>query len=122
MPAGTPDAAAPLLLTPAAVRRLLAAGERVTVLDARGSAAYAKAGERVAGDLRLPPREAGARAAELPRDGWLLAYCTCLGDGLAVRVAERLRASGLPRAAAIAGGLDGCREAGLRVVAIDSAP
>ena len=121
MPDETSDAA-PLLLDPTAVRRRLAAGERVTVLDVRGSAAYARARERVAGDLRLPPREATARAAELPHDGWLLAYCTCLGDGLAIRVAARLRAAGCPHAAAIAGGLDGCRAAGLHVVAIDSAP
>lgn len=55
-------------------------------------------------------------AGELPREAWLVAWCTCLNDGLAARVAERLRAAGFARAYAIRGGLEGCRAAGLGVV------
>jgi hypothetical protein len=36
---------------------------------------------------------------------------------LAARVADRLREAGFPRAFAIAGGLEGCRVAGLPVIA-----
>ena len=65
-----------LKIAPAEVRRRLEEGENVTVVDARGRSAYARSGERIAGDLRvegtrgLPPV-----LSQLPR-GWILAYCT----------------------------------------------
>lgn len=66
-----------LLISPAEVRGLLDRGEPLVVLDARGRAAYARAAERVAGDRRVPERDAfAAWAAGLPRGAWLLAYCT----------------------------------------------
>jgi rhodanese-related sulfurtransferase len=113
MPEQSPE---PLLLGPSEVRRLLAGGETVIVLDARGRAAFARSGERVAGDVRAPGTRDLAWAAGLPRDAALLAYCTCLDDGLAVRVAARLREAGFPRAYAVRGGLEGCRATGLEVV------
>jgi rhodanese-related sulfurtransferase len=105
-----------LLLEPEDVRRLRAAGEPVVVLDARGSAAYARSPERVEGDVRVTSKDPLEWAGDLPRDAWLVAWCTCLNDGLAARVAERLRAAGFARAYAIRGGLAGCRAAGLKVV------
>lgn len=111
-----PTISADFLIDPDQIRRLLERSERVVVLDARGRAAYARAVERVDGDVRAPGKDASGWGDDLPRDAWLLAYCTCLNDGLAVRVAERLRAAGFPRAFAIAGGLDGCRAAGLPVI------
>lgn len=66
----------PLLLTPEAVRRLIEDGETVVVLDARGRAAFARATERVAGDLRATSADLAALAPTLPRSAWLLAYCT----------------------------------------------
>jgi hypothetical protein len=69
-----------LLISPAEVRRRLAAGETPTVLDARGSAAFARATERVAGDLRAAGRDLSELIAALDagpgRGAWLLAYCT----------------------------------------------
>ncbi|HKI02845.1 MAG TPA: hypothetical protein VKK31_12795 [Thermoanaerobaculia bacterium] len=96
--------------------RLRERGEPLTVLDARGRAAFARGAERVAGDVRAEGSKELSWAGALPREGWLLAYCTCLGDGLAVRVATRLREAGFPRACAVAEGLEGCRAAGLPVV------
>jgi len=109
-----------VLISPAEVRRRLAAGEKPTVLDARGSAAFASSGERVEGDLRAIGRDLSGLIAILEtgpgRNAWLLAYCTCLGDGLAARVAVKLRAAGFPAAYAVIGGLEGCAAAGLPVV------
>lgn len=70
------NAVPPLTIDPSEVRRLLAAGEPVIVLDARGRAAFARSRERVAGDLRAPGTRDLGWAAGLPRDAWLLAYCT----------------------------------------------
>lgn len=69
-----------LLLSPEEVRRLLAGGEirgePVAVLDARGRAAWARSGERIAGDLRVPGRDLSELIPRLPREGWIFAYCT----------------------------------------------
>ena len=68
----------PLMISPAGVRRLLARGERVTVLDARGRGIYARSTERVAGDLRvpMPARDLSGLFPLLRRDDWLIVYCT----------------------------------------------
>jgi len=65
----------PLLISPEEVRRLRERGEPATVLDARGRAAFAHAAERVAGDVRAEGKDL-SWAGALPREGWLLAYCT----------------------------------------------
>jgi hypothetical protein len=69
-----------VLISSAEVRRRLAAGETLTVLDARGSAAFARSGERVEGDLRAIGRDLSELIAVLEsgpgRSAWLLAYCT----------------------------------------------
>lgn len=106
-----------LLIAPEDIRRLLEQGRAVTVVDTRGSAAFSQSGERVEGDLRvLGSKGVPEIVGRLPRHAWILAYCTCLNDGLAIRVAERLREEGFPKAFAVAGGLAGCAEAGLPVV------
>jgi hypothetical protein len=108
------------LISSAEVRRRLAAGEKPTVLDARGRAAFARSEERVEGDLRASGRDLSPLIATLDagpgRGAWLVAYCTCLGDGLAVRVAETLRAAGFAQAFGIEDGLAGCVAAGLTIV------
>ena len=69
-----------VLISSAEVRRRLAAGEKPTVLDARGSAAFARSAERVEGDLRAVGRDLSELIAALEsspgRSAWLLAYCT----------------------------------------------
>jgi hypothetical protein len=63
--------------TPTEVRRRLERGESVTVLDTRGRAAHARSAERIEGDVRVEgTRGLPAVLGSLPRDGWLLAYCT----------------------------------------------
>lgn len=106
-----------LLMAPAGIRRLLEQGRSVTVVDVRGSAAFSRSEERVEGDLRVEGTRGVPEILDrLSRHAWILAYCTCLNDGLAIRVAERLREEGFPKAFAVEGGLAGCAEAGLPVV------
>jgi hypothetical protein len=66
----------PLIFDPSEIHRLLDAGAPVIVLDARGQTAFARSRERVAGDVRAPGTRDLGWAAGLPRDTWLLAYCT----------------------------------------------
>ena len=67
-----------VLISPSEVRSLLERGEPVMAVDARGRIAFLRGPERVAGDVRV--ERAGGRdlawAEGLPKDAWLLAYCT----------------------------------------------
>lgn len=63
------------LISSSEVRRLLERGEPVTAVDARGRIAFLRGPERVEGDLRAEGRDL-AWAEGLPKDAWLLAYCT----------------------------------------------
>lgn len=65
-----------LLIEAAAIRRLLAAGEPIRVLDVRGSAAHRSSSERIADDVRVTAREVGEVTERLERPAWILAYCT----------------------------------------------
>ncbi|HWM90636.1 MAG TPA: hypothetical protein VN493_07705 [Thermoanaerobaculia bacterium] len=66
-----------LKISPGEVRRRLERGESATVLDVRGRSAYARSGERIEGDLRAEgTRGLPGMLDRLPRDGWILAYCT----------------------------------------------
>ncbi|HET9225061.1 MAG TPA: hypothetical protein VFR31_00220 [Thermoanaerobaculia bacterium] len=48
-----------------------------TVLDTRGRAAHARSRERIEGDVRVEgTRGLPSALPFLPRDGWILAYCT----------------------------------------------
>ncbi|HEV2852651.1 MAG TPA: hypothetical protein VHC97_07595 [Thermoanaerobaculia bacterium] len=64
-----------VLISPSEIRSLLARGERVTAVDARGRTAFLRGAERVEGDLRAEGRDL-AWAEGLRKDAWLLAYCT----------------------------------------------
>ena len=64
------------LLTPDEVTRLVERDLPFRVIDVRGRAAYRRSPERVDGDLR--PHGVGMMNLinGLPRDTWLLLYCT----------------------------------------------
>lgn len=104
------------MITPAELRKVLEEQQSITVLDARGSAAYRREDVRVAGDRRVSSADVYRAARCLDRKAWVLTYCTCTNDGLAARVAARLQAMGFSRARAVEGGLEGCRAAGLEIV------
>ena len=105
-----------LLITAEQIRGLVNSGATIHVVDVRGSASYRRSSARVEGDLRLMASEVTALEGKLGLDDWVLSYCTCLNDGLAVRASERLRDLGYHRARAIVDGLEGCRRGGLDVV------
>ena len=106
-----------LLLSPLEIRRLRDDGKAIRVIDVRGSSAFRRSDERVADDIRLHGKGVAGALDGVAPETWLLTYCTCLNDGLAVLAAERLRQAGYPNAHGIQDGLEGCREAGLEVVA-----
>ncbi|MFN2443555.1 MAG: rhodanese-like domain-containing protein [Thermoanaerobaculia bacterium] len=60
-------------MSPAELKQRVEAGEAI-VLDVRTRVAYAT--EHARGGVNIPLEELGMRAAELPTDKWLVAYCT----------------------------------------------
>jgi sodium/hydrogen antiporter len=62
----------------AELRHLWESGEPVALLDARTERSYNRETLQAAGSLRLQPDAVAERAAELnlPRDSWIVAYCT----------------------------------------------
>lgn len=64
-----------VLISSSEIRNLLERGEPVTAVDARGRIAFLRSPERVEGDLRTEGRDL-AWAEGLPKDAWILAYCT----------------------------------------------
>ena len=53
-------------------------GERVILLDVRKDGSWNESDQKARGAIRLPPDNAAQLAAEraLPRNDWLVAYCT----------------------------------------------
>lgn len=60
-------------MSPAELKQRVEAGEAI-VVDVRSRVAYAT--EHARGAVNIPLEELGMRAAELPSDKWLVAYCT----------------------------------------------
>jgi NhaP-type Na+/H+ or K+/H+ antiporter len=62
----------------AELRRLWEVGEHVFILDVRTERSYNREPLQAAGSIRLQPDHVAERAAELdlPRDSWIVAYCT----------------------------------------------
>jgi len=60
------------------LKALQARGERVIILDVRKENSWNESDQKARGAIRLPPDNAAERAAELalPRQDWLVAYCT----------------------------------------------
>ena len=60
------------------VRQLVDSGEQVVILDVRTDRTYDGSPSRAAGAARLPPDHVVERATELglPRDAWVVGYCT----------------------------------------------
>jgi len=57
---------------------LLHRGERVLLLDVRKEPGYQDSATKAAGAIRVAPDRAAETVAALglPRDGWLVSYCT----------------------------------------------
>ena len=93
--------------------------EGVVFLDVRSDRDYADSDTTVEGAVRIPPRRAAPRVAQLGLrpDATLIAFCACPEDVTARRVAEELRRAGWPRAYFLDGGWDAWRQARLPMAA-----
>jgi NhaP-type Na+/H+ or K+/H+ antiporter len=116
-PAATPSPADPVLITIDEVKALLASGAPLIPLDVRREEARGESEWEAEGSRRVSPQLAiiDARRLELPKDAWLVAYCTCPAEETSTRVTRDLIRSGWPRARALVGGFAAWRSAGLPI-------
>jgi rhodanese-related sulfurtransferase len=104
-----------LKLSPADVQSRKQAGESFVVVDVRSAASYAT--QHIGGAVSLPLDQIATRSPELPKDRYVLLYCTCPAEASAIAAAEALRTQhGFSRLAVLVGGMNAWLEAGLPIV------
>ena len=85
-------------------------GEAVAI-DVRGSVEYDLG--HIKGARSIPLGLVAAQAKELPRDKLIVTYCQCTHEQLSLRGVEELKKQGIENAAALLGGWDEWKRAGL---------
>ncbi|NJM06846.1 hypothetical protein HC891_12660 [Candidatus Gracilibacteria bacterium] len=96
---------------------LRAAGKAVYLVDVRTERSLGRSAEQAAGAMRMPPDHVADRAVELrlPKEAWIVLYCTGTSEGTSARVAHDLQQAGWTKARALIGGWDGWQQAGMPV-------
>ena len=102
----------PLTITVDEVARRMDARESVFFVDARSAHAWDKAETIIPHALRVPPDDVVSRAADIPRDALIVAYCTCPHEESSLKVARTLTERGWTNVRALVGGLDAWQRAG----------
>jgi rhodanese-related sulfurtransferase len=95
-------------------QELLAKGEAV-IIDVRTEPAY-KA-EHIKNSKSLPANQLLAHMDELPKDKLIVAYCSCPTEHTSGAAVINLKGKGYANAAALLGGFDAWKKAGLPVAA-----
>ena len=83
------------------------------VVDVRNETAYNTAHAR--GAKLIPHDQIGERSKELPSDKTIVTYCSCGREQTSVAAVLELKKKGLENAAALLGGMDAWKNAGLPV-------
>jgi rhodanese-related sulfurtransferase len=83
----------------------------VVLLDVRGDVPYEL--QHIHGAISMPLGLVAQRAAELPQDKLIVAYCTCTHDEQSVAAVLELQQAGVMRAAALRGGMTAWKAADL---------
>ena len=91
------------------VARRLRRKQRVVFLDTRQTID----GDTIRGAVNVPPDVVAAWARRADKRSYIVTYCTCDDDGLALQAAGTLRSLGFTNAWALSGGLDAARSAGI---------
>jgi rhodanese-related sulfurtransferase len=94
------------------VRAALEKGEAV-VVDVRSPQAYEL--EHIPGSKLMPFAQVSMRAGELPQNRLIVLYCTCPAEESSAGAAQMLARRGITTTAALVGGLDAWKAAGLPV-------
>jgi rhodanese-related sulfurtransferase len=89
----------------------LAKGEKVVIIDVRGSD-YDSSDAKIKGAIRIVPAELEAHLKELPRNKEIVTYCACSTDGGAMKARQTLLDNGFKNVHALKGGWNAWVQAG----------
>jgi membrane protein DedA with SNARE-associated domain/rhodanese-related sulfurtransferase len=102
-------------IAPEALKKMLAEGRMVTVVDLRHPAEVEREGAKIMGALLIRPDDLRARSGEIPKDREIVLYCTCPNEATSARVALQLRKTGIRRVRPLSGGFEAWRDGGYPV-------
>jgi len=103
-------------ITVSDLRQKQQAGEALTILDLRSSAALEEDPALIPGAIHTTLDEIKRGNHQLPRDGEIIVYCSCPNEATAARVTLLLQRSGFKNVRPLLGGLDAWREKNYPVV------
>jgi rhodanese-related sulfurtransferase len=81
------------------------------IVDVRSKEQYKT--DHIKGAINIPGNEITTRAGELPRDKMIVTYCSWPSEQTSARAVQDLKAKGMGNAAALFGGTEAWRKAGL---------
>lgn len=90
-------------------------GDNPVVLDLRSEYEYDSLPLKVPGAIRLVPEDLDEKHSHVPRDRWVILYCSCPSEATSARAALQLIKRGIKKVRPLAGGLDGWIASGLPV-------
>jgi len=97
------------MITAEELKSKLAGNQPVTIIDVRGSEAFATATQTIKGSIHFKTRKLKSRLAfpplkDLPRDREIVTYCSCPNDESSIAAAQILQAGGFKRVRVLQGG------------------
>lgn len=81
----------------------------VSIIDVRGSTAYAESDNKIKGAIRVKLRRLKSRLSfpplkDIPKDREMVTYCACPSDEASIRAAQILKEAGFTRVRVLKGG------------------
>lgn len=95
-------------VSPEDVHAYRLAGEELVLVDTRPTTSFET--RRIEGAVGVPPDRLDEMGA-LPGDRWVVVYCECSDEAMAIMAAQRARESGLEKVAILDGGIGAWEEA-----------
>jgi rhodanese-related sulfurtransferase len=104
------------MITADELKAKLAGNEPVTIIDVRGSEAFASATQTIKGSMHFKTRKLKSRLAfpplkDLAKDREIVTYCSCPNDEASIAAAQILQAGGFKRVRVLQGGWQGWMKA-----------
>lgn len=102
-------------IPPEEVRRRIAAGEPIVVVDLRHRLDLVMDPYRIPGALQISPEDLAAKHPDIPQDRDVILYCSCPNEATSARMAMLLKRRGVSRVYPLAGGFEGWKRGGFPV-------